>query len=185
MERFKIDDKVRVNDRLHGRHGKIGTVIGHHTIPMNTTVVQFVNGDMVGIHNDSLDLVVTPRPKDPEQEGFDFYEEFGGQYSANCNPYVNENKDDMIAWFMGYFSAMDKEVRRQKSFAEELTMEKEEPCDCGCMDPVFTTAIDALKFLSGRFGYAGVGPAVASAYKRDIDAILKKIEESDGKEGFF
>lgn len=46
--------------------------------------------------------------------------------------------------------------------------------DCGCGTPTFTEPMEALRFLSGRFKYAGVGHAVAKSYARDIDAILAK-----------
>lgn len=45
-------------------------------------------------------------------------------------------------------------------------------CDCGCCSPCFTTAREALEFLSGRFKYAGVSDGVALSYARDIDQIL-------------
>lgn len=44
--------------------------------------------------------------------------------------------------------------------------------ECGCDEPSFTTTVDALEFLSGRFKYAGVSAAVARYYARDIDRIL-------------
>ncbi|NLA69326.1 MAG: hypothetical protein GX856_14000 [Gammaproteobacteria bacterium] len=52
--------------------------------------------------------------------------------------------------------------------------------DCGCGTPTFTEPMEALRFLSGRFKYAGVGRAVAKSYARDIDAILAKHTSAAG-----
>lgn len=49
-----------------------------------------------------------------------------------------------------------------------------ESCDCGCQIPTFTEPFEALKFLSGRFKYAGVAEVVAKSYAKDIDTILEK-----------
>ena len=46
--------------------------------------------------------------------------------------------------------------------------------ECGCDTPSFTEPLEALRFLSGRFKYAGVSHGVAEAYARDIDAILAR-----------
>ena len=36
-----------------------------------------------------------------------------------------------------------------------------------------------LRFLSGRFKYAGVSEGVAEAYARDIDLLLKKFNQEE------
>ena len=56
-------------------------------------------------------------------------------------------------------------------------------CDCGCNDPVATTPHEMLKFLAGRFEYAGVSESVAEYYARDIRKILKEhFEENENDE---
>lgn len=38
---------------------------------------------------------------------------------------------------------------------------------------------EALRFLSGRFRYAGVSEVVAAAYADDIDKLLKKFNQQE------
>lgn len=49
-------------------------------------------------------------------------------------------------------------------------------CDCGCNDPTFTTAEEAIKFLAHRLNFAGVSDIVAKKYARDLDMIISKME---------
>ena len=45
-------------------------------------------------------------------------------------------------------------------------------CDCGCNDPSFTTAEEAVVFLYNRFMHAGVSDCVALLYARDLKKII-------------
>ena len=47
-------------------------------------------------------------------------------------------------------------------------------CDCGCNIPVADNPEDMLRFLAGRFEYAGVADAVARYYARDIRYVIEK-----------
>ena len=49
--------------------------------------------------------------------------------------------------------------------------------DCGCKEPVATTPIEMLRFLSERLKFAGVDAVVAKSYARDIDEILSRLEK--------
>lgn len=50
--------------------------------------------------------------------------------------------------------------------------------DGGNNSPVFTQPKEALKFLSGRFKFAGVSQDVAVAYAKDIDALLARMDDA-------
>ena len=73
-------------------------------------------------------------------------------------------------------SVNEPEVVRLQSLLAATGMGGRLPsCDdpeCGCQEPTFTEPMEALRFLSGRFKYAGVAHGVALMYARDIDAIL-------------
>lgn len=56
-------------------------------------------------------------------------------------------------------------------------------CDCGCMAPVFTEPMEALRFLSARFKFAGVSHGVALNYAHDIDVILASHDVNGCAEG--
>lgn len=57
QQRFKIGDKIKVNDLYHVRHGQIGEVIGDTLIPMNSHVVVFDNV-ITSMKIDSMDLII-------------------------------------------------------------------------------------------------------------------------------
>jgi hypothetical protein len=77
-----------------------------------------------------------------------------------------------LAWHMARGLAND--IARVALSTPPLPQGEKTPedCDCGCNDPCFTEPMEALRFLSDRFKYAGVGHAVALDYARDIDRIL-------------
>lgn len=58
--------------------------------------------------------------------------------------------------------------------AEESYFSCDDP-DCQCDEPVFTEAMEALRFLAGRFKHAAVSESVAKSYAHDIDLILARL----------
>jgi hypothetical protein len=67
--------------------------------------------------------------------------------------------------------------RMAASPAAEARIRKD--CDCGCNDPVATTARGMLEFLAGRFEFGGVSHAVAKVYAQDIRKILASLDQED------
>jgi hypothetical protein len=67
--------------------------------------------------------------------------------------------------------------RMAASPAAEARIKKD--CDCGCNDPVATTARGMLEFLAGRFEFGGVSHAVAKVYAQDIRKILASLDQED------
>lgn len=114
-----------------------------------------------------------------KEESVEFQEGLEARFAKKTpedNPYEDEAK--MNDWFRGYFAKVNDEVYELKKLAEDHGMKKREECKCGCMSPTFTTAKDALTFLSGRFSFAGVDHGVALMYKRDIDRILDNMRDT-------